>query len=108
MSKKLFVGSLDWNVNDSDLMEAFGRFGNVLEAKVVLDRETGRSRGFGFVTFEDASDANTAAQELDGTELRGRAIRVNEANERPDRGGPRGGGRPGRSGHDRGSRQNHW
>lgn len=83
MSKKLFVGSLDWNVTDADLTQAFTTYGNLLEAKVIMDRDTGRSRGFGFVTLEDESLAGTAIQEMDGKDLCGRAIRVNEANERP-------------------------
>ena len=83
MSKKLFVGSLDWNVTDADLNQAFSAYGNLIEAKVIMDRDSGRSRGFGFVTLEDESQAGTAIQEMDGKELSGRAIRVNEANERP-------------------------
>jgi len=101
MSKKLFVGSLDWNVTDADLSNAFAPFGNVLEAKVILDRDSGRSRGFGFVTLEDASQADAAIADLDGKELHGRAIRVNEANERPS-GSRGGGGGGGGGGGDRG------
>ncbi|MBW1879400.1 MAG: RNA-binding protein [Deltaproteobacteria bacterium] len=89
--KKLFVGGLSWNTTDDGLNEAFAQFGEVTEAKVINDRDTGRSRGFGFVTFEDAKDADAAASSLDGSTLDGRSIRVNEANERPrgDRGGNR-------------------
>ena len=90
MSKKLFVGGLSWNTDDRGLQEAFEAFGTVLEAKVITDRDSGRSRGFGFVTLEDASAAQTAMEEMDGATLDGRAIRVNEANERPrDNRGPR-------------------
>lgn len=102
MSKKLFVGGLSWDTNDQSLNEAFSRFGVVAEAKVITDRDTGRSRGFGFVTFDSPSDAERAIQEMDGAELDGRAVRVNEAHDKPrgggggGRGGPRGGGGGGR------------
>ena len=79
MSKKLFVGGLSWDTTDASLHAAFERFGAVVEAKVITDRDTGRSRGFGFVTFEAAGDADTAMTEMDGTELDGRQVRVNEA-----------------------------
>jgi hypothetical protein len=94
MSKKLFVGGLSWNTTDMLLRQAFEAFGPVMEAKVVLDRETGRSRGFGFVTFTDAAHAQQALTELDGQSLDGRTIRVNEAQERApgERGGGGGGG----------------
>lgn len=93
MSNKLFVGGLSWDTNDDGLRTAFAEFGVVLEAKVITDRETGRSRGFGFVTMDDAEAAKTAMERMDGSNLDGRAIRVNEANDRP-----RGGGRGGRGG----------
>lgn len=79
MSNKLFVGGLSWDTNDASLAAAFSRLGTVTEAKVISDRDTGRSRGFGFVTFEAPADAKRAIAELDGTELDGRTIRVNEA-----------------------------
>lgn len=91
--KKLFVGSLSWNTNDAGLEEAFSRFGAITEAKVITHRETGRSRGFGFVTFQDDAAANTAMSEMNGTELDGRPITVNEAKERASRGPSGGGGR---------------
>ncbi len=87
MSKKLFVGSLAWATNDVGLRSAFEKFGEVLEAKVVVDRDTGRSRGFGFVTFADGEAANKATAEMDGAELDGRPIRVSEAHERERDGG---------------------
>jgi cold-inducible RNA-binding protein len=93
MSKKIFVGDLSWDTTDQGLHQAFTRFGEITEAKVITDRETGRSRGFGFVTFEDDSAAERAISEMDGTELDGRAIRVNEAQEKSRSGG--GGGRGG-------------
>ena len=92
MSSKLFVGGLSWDTNDEGLRAAFGRCGEVLEAKVITDRDTGRSRGFGFVTLADAGVAQNAIRELDGTMLDGRAIRVNEAQERSGGGGGGGGG----------------
>lgn len=91
MGKKLFVGGLSWNTNDDGLRQAFERFGNVEEARVISDRETGRSRGFGFVTFSDDDGARRAIAEMDGKELDGRSIKVNEAEEKP-RGGSGGGG----------------
>ena len=99
MGKKLFVGGLSWDTNDQSLMSAFSRFGEIEEAKVISDRETGRSRGFGFVTFVEANDAENAISEMDGTELDGRSIKVNEAQERAPRGG---GGRGGGGGVDGG------
>ncbi|MBZ0270864.1 RNA-binding protein [bacterium] len=92
MSKKLFVGSLSWDTNDDSLREAFGRYGEVTEASVITDRDTGRSRGFGFVTFAEAGDATNAISALDGKELDGRTIKVNEAQDKPRDGGGRSGG----------------
>lgn len=82
MSNKLFVGGLSWDTNDAGLGQAFERFGEVRDAKVILDRDTGRSRGFGFVTLADADQAKTALREMDGSTLDGRQIRVNEAQDR--------------------------
>lgn len=92
MSKKLFVGSMAWATNDQSLRTAFERFGEVTDAVVINDRETGRSRGFGFVTFADGSAADEAIREMNGAELDGRTINVNEARERAPRGGGGGGG----------------
>jgi len=97
MSKKLFVGGLAWATSDESLRSAFEEFGPVSEAKVVLDRETGRSRGFGFVTFDDDANGDVAIKALDGKDLDGRSIRVNEAENKP-RGGGGGGGRGGGGG----------
>ena len=91
MSQKLFVGSLSWDTTDQSLSAAFEGFGNVVEAKVITDRDTGRSRGFGFVTMDSPAAAETALKALDGTELDGRTIVVNVAQER-SRGGRGGGG----------------
>lgn len=82
MSKKLFVGGLSWGTSDDGLRAAFEPFGEIVEAKVILDRDTGRSRGFGFVTFSDDAAATRAIEEMNGTELEGRAIRVDEAHDR--------------------------
>jgi RNA recognition motif-containing protein len=79
VSTKLFVGSLPWSASDEDLQNAFAAHGNVLSAKVVTDKETRRSRGFGFVEFETESEANAAIQALNGSELKGRNIIVSEA-----------------------------
>jgi len=92
MSKKLFVGGLSWDTNDEGLREAFSKFGSVIEAKVVTDRETGRSRGFGFVGFQDPADGATAQQAMDGASLDGRSIRVNAAEDKPGGGSGGGGG----------------
>ena len=89
MSKKLFVGSLSWGVNDDSLRDAFSVHGEISEAVVISDRDTGRSRGFGFVTFEDDDAADKAVAALNGTELDGRTIRVDvaQAKERSHGGG---------------------
>lgn len=83
MTKKLFVGGLAWKTDDASLSEAFTPFGEIQEAKVVLDRETGRSRGFGFVTYTSDDAAEAAVKEMDGKMLDGRAIRVDIAREQP-------------------------
>jgi len=98
MSKKLFVGSLSWDTNDESLRNAFAVHGEISEAVVVCDRDTGRSRGFGFVTFEDDEAADKAIAALNGTELDGRAIRVDVAQAKQRGGGGGGGGRGGYGG----------
>ena len=92
MAKKLFVGGLSWNTTDDSLREAFSRFGETSESRVVTDRETGRSRGFAFVTFANEADANEALKNMDGQYLDGRAIKVNVAEDKPRGGGGGGGG----------------
>jgi RNA recognition motif-containing protein len=104
MAKKLFVGNLSWSTTDAGLREAFEPFGEVMEAKVITERDTGRSRGFGFVTFTDDEAADTAIQEMNGAEIDGRAVRVNEAEQRERRGG---GGRGGFGGGG-GGRRERW
>jgi RNA recognition motif-containing protein len=99
MSKKLFVGGLSWGTDDHGLQAAFESHGEVSEAKVITDRDSGRSRGFGFVTFNEDGDADTAMEEMNGAELDGRTLNVKEAQERAPRSGGGGGGdRGGRSG----------
>jgi RNA recognition motif-containing protein len=79
MSTKLFVGNLPWAVNDEVLKTAFEAYGAVVSAKVVTDRQTGKSRGFGFVEMQNETEANAAIKTLNGSELHGRNIIVNEA-----------------------------
>ena len=97
MAKKLYVGNLAFSVTDDELMQAFTSFGNIASARVVMDRMTGRSKGFGFVELEDDGAADEAVQKMDGQTIGGRPVRVSEAKpqeERP-RGGGGGGGRSG-------------
>ncbi len=92
MSKKLFVGGLAWATTDDSLNAAFAPFGKVVEAKVIFDRQTGRSRGFGFVAFDTEEAAAAAREALNETELDGRMIRINDAEEssrRPNAGARR-------------------
>lgn len=90
MATKLFVGSLSWNVNDDQLREFFSSVGTVVSATVIMDRETNRSKGFGFVEMSSDDEAKAAIDQLNGKELDGRAVTVNEARPREER--PRGGG----------------
>ncbi|MCK7529229.1 MAG: RNA-binding protein [Ignavibacteriales bacterium] len=82
MSTKLFVGSLPWSVNDAKLKETFEQHGSVLSAKIIVDRDTQRSRGFGFVEMENSTDASKAIKALNDSEIDGRNIVVNEAKAR--------------------------
>lgn len=86
MSSKLFVGGLSYSTDEQGLWEAFGKYGQVTDAKVIMDRETGRSRGFGFVTLSNAEEASSAIQAIDQKELHGRIVKVNYATERAPRG----------------------
>src|ERR1700761_723587 len=90
MATKLFVGSLAWATTDDSLKEFFSAAGNVVSANVIVDRETNRSKGFGFVEMSSDEEAKKAVDELNGKELDGRPIVVNEARPREER--PRGGG----------------
>ncbi len=84
-NKKLFIGSLPWAVDDAKLAEIFAQAGNVVSAQVVKDRETGRSRGFGFVEMSTDEEAQNAVKNLNGAEVEGRKIVVNIARPREDR-----------------------
>ncbi len=96
MSNKLYVGNLSFRVTSEDLQEYFTAAGEVESANVVFDRETGRSRGFGFVEMASEDAANAAIAQFNGQEYDGRNMVVNEARPREDRGGGGGGGRGGR------------
>lgn len=85
MATKLFVGSLPWGVDDTQLEELFAEFGTVASAKVIVDRETNRSKGFGFVEFEDDDAAKTAIEKMNNADVQGRSITVNEARPREER-----------------------
>jgi RNA recognition motif-containing protein len=108
MSAKLFVGNLSFNITENDLQDAFAAHGTVIEANLMMDRATGRPRGFGFVTMSSPEEAQKAIDALNGKELGGRALTVNIARPREERtgggggGGNRGyGGRGGGGGRDR-------
>ncbi len=101
MSNRLYVGNLSWDTLEDDLIKTFEGDGRkVISARIITDRDTGRSRGFAFVEMENEADAQAAIQAMDGVELDGRQLRVNEAQERPARGpgGPGGGGSGGGGG----------
>ena len=99
MAKTLYVGNLNFRTEEEGLRAAFSEFGAVTDARIVIDRDTGRSRGFGFVEMEDDAAAESAIESMNGTELDGRPLRVNEAQPRGDRrGGGGGGGRGGYGG----------
>ena len=98
MSNKLYVGNLSFNTSNQDLIELFSGSGTVSSANIVEDRETGRSRGFAFVEMASSEDAQAAIAALDGKEVDGRSLKVNEAKPREDRGGFGGGGGGGRGG----------
>ena len=96
MGNKLYVGNLSYNIRDDDLQQAFAQYGSVSSAKVMMDRDTGRSKGFGFVEMGSDPEAQAAINGMNGQALDGRAIVVNEARPREERpggfGGSRGGG----------------
>ncbi len=101
MGRRLFVGNLSFDTTEMELREVFGKFGTVADAKVVMDGETGRPRGFAFVEMSSDQEAQASIAELNGRELGGRALNVNEAQERSGGGGG-GGGRGGGGGNGRG------
>jgi RNA recognition motif-containing protein len=117
MAKNIYVGNLTWECTADDLLALFQEHGTVARAQVITDRETGRSRGFGFVEMENDGEAQKAIEALNGTDYQGRPLTVNEARPREERGGGGGGQRGGygggggrggygggRSGSDRGRR----
>ncbi|PYS45722.1 MAG: RNA-binding protein [Acidobacteria bacterium] len=104
MSTKLYVGNLSFRTTDDDLREAFSQAGTVESANVIQDRETNRSRGFGFVEMASAEEAAKAIEMFNGKDIGGRNVTVNEARPKTDRGGGGRGGYGGGGGHDRGGR----
>jgi RNA recognition motif-containing protein len=105
MGKKLYVGNLAYTVGDSDLEQLFAAHGTVVSAQVIQDRDTGRSKGFGFVEMSSDQEAQAAITALNGKELEGRTLTVNEARPRPEGGGRGGhGGGGGRGGYGGGRR----
>jgi RNA recognition motif-containing protein len=93
MSSKLFVGNLSFNTTENDLTAAFAAFGTVTETNLMMDRETGRPRGFGFITMSSDEEAQKAIAGLNGKDMDGRALTVNVAKPREERGPGGGGGR---------------
>jgi len=102
VAKKVYVGNLSYGTTDSDLQKMFEEFGTVESAQVIMDRESGRSKGFGFVEMGSQQEAEAAIKALNGKDMDGRALTVNEAKPREDRGGRSGGG--GRGGYGGGRR----
>src|SRR5262249_26525514 len=106
MGKKLYVGNLTYGVTDSDLLKLFEAHGTVQSAQVIMDRDTGRSKGFGFVEMNSDQEAQAAIQALNGKEVDGRSLTVNEAKPKTEGGGGRGGsGGGGRGGYGGGGRR---
>lgn len=79
---KLFVGNISWDAVENDLRKAFSPFGTITDLKIVMDRDSGRSRGFGFVAYSEKREAETALREMDGAEFMGRSLRVSPAQDR--------------------------
>jgi RNA recognition motif-containing protein len=92
MTMKLYVGNISFNTTNQDLNDLFGQIGTVESANIIEDRETGRSRGFGFVEMASQADGENAIAQLNGKEVDGRALKVNEAKPQQNRGGGYGGG----------------
>ncbi|HEV3205181.1 MAG TPA: RNA-binding protein [Gemmataceae bacterium] len=92
MGKKLYVGNLGYGITDSDLLKMFEAYGTVESAQIIMDRDTGRSKGFGFVEMKTDQEAQAAITALNGQDSGGRALTVNEARPRPEGGARRGGG----------------
>jgi RNA recognition motif-containing protein len=108
MGKKLYVGNLSFNSSEQDLEDVFAEFGTVESVNIIEDRDTGRSRGFGFVEMSSDQEATNAIAELDGKEVDGRNLKVNEAKPRENRGGGGGGGRGGYGGGGGGGGGSRW
>ena len=104
MGKKIYVGNLPFSATNESLSEMFASFGKVDSSKIVTDRDTGRSKGFGFVEMSDSSEADAAIEKLNGADFGGRSLTVNEARPMEPRTGGFGGGRGGDRGGDRGGR----
>lgn len=85
MSNKLYVGNMAYETTNEELSELFSEYGNVSEVKIIFDRETNRSKGFGFITFDDASSCESAIEALNGYEFKGRTLKVNVAQDRKKR-----------------------
>ena len=96
MGKKLYVGNLSFDMTDAELEDAFSQFGEIVSTVVIKDRDSGRSKGFGFVEFAQEANAQQAKGAMDGKELNGRALKVDEAREQRERGRASGGRRPDR------------
>ena len=108
MGRRLYVGNLSYNTTEMDLRDAFGQFGTVADAKVVMDRETGRPRGFAFVEMATDEEAQKAASEFNQYQMGGRALTVNEARPKPEGGFGGGGGYGGNRGGGGGRREPRW
>ena len=108
MSTKLYVGNLSFNTSNQDLNDLFGAVGTVVSSNIIEDRETGRSRGFGFVEMSSKSEGETAIAQFDGKEVDGRTLKVNEAKPQEKRGGGGGGGFNRGGGGGYGGGRNRW
>ena len=82
---EIYVGNLPWSISDQELADAFGAYGNVEKASIISDRDSGRSKGFGFVTMNDADEAKKAIEAMNGSDMGGRNLKVNEARPREER-----------------------
>jgi RNA recognition motif-containing protein len=102
MGNKLYVGNLSFSLDDSSLQSIFAEFGTVTSAKIIMDRDSGRSKGFGFVEMSSDSEAKNAIEQMNGKEIEGRALTVNEARPQEPRSGGFGGGGGSRGGYNRG------
>ena len=97
MNSKLYVGNMSFKTTEADLRDAFGKFGSVTDVYIASDRETGRPRGFAFVTFSNDTESKLAAEKMNGVDIDGRALTVNEAKPKEEMGGGRNYGSPNRS-----------